>query len=103
MALSIGIPRVHVRNAWEIGPNDLDTPAIHEDDDPVVPENVKDAPIFSLLRSKRLSGWNKPIKKLVDKTGKKLGLDTTVKRTTGIDRRSRSKRATRKKRKKKSR
>jgi len=103
LGLSIGMRRVHVRNAWEIGPKDIDSIAIHEEDDPVVPENVKDAPIFNLLNSKHQTGSKKPNKKLVEETTEKHGLDVAVKGTRGIGRRSRSKRATRKKRKKKSR
>ncbi len=58
MGLSIGLHKVYVRNAWEIGPKDIDSPAIDEDDDPIVPENVKDAPFFELIHKKRshLSG-----------------------------------------------
>jgi hypothetical protein len=56
MGLSIIIHRIHVRYAWEIGTNDIDSLAICEDDDPVIPENVKDAPVLkliSIMRSQR--------------------------------------------------
>jgi len=51
--LSVGMHCVHVRDAWEIGPHDIDSQAICEDDDPVVPENVKDAPVLELIRIMR--------------------------------------------------
>jgi hypothetical protein len=49
MDIGIGVHHVHVRNAWEIGPHDMDAAAIHEDDDPVIPESVKDAPVLKLI------------------------------------------------------
>ena len=55
MDIRIGVHHVHVRNAWEIGPHDMDAAAIHEDDDPVMPENVKDAPVLQLLHNRRAS------------------------------------------------
>lgn len=47
--LGIGVHHLHVRQAWEIGPNDLEAIAIHESDDPIVPENVEDPPVRALL------------------------------------------------------
>jgi hypothetical protein len=38
-----------VRDAWEIGPNDLDAIAIQGDDDPIVPDGVKNPPITETL------------------------------------------------------
>ena len=55
MDIGIGVHHVHVRNAWEIGPHDMDSAAIHEDDDPVMPENVKDAPVLKLIHNRRAS------------------------------------------------
>jgi hypothetical protein len=45
--------QVFIRAAWEVGQNDLDSPAIHEDDDPIIPEGRSDAPVLSLLKWKR--------------------------------------------------
>ncbi len=42
-----------VRHAWEVGRHDLDSAAIHDDDDPIIPENQPDAPIFTLLNWRR--------------------------------------------------
>jgi hypothetical protein len=42
-----------VREAWEIGPHDIDAVAIHEDDDPIVPDRQKDAPILWTLKRRR--------------------------------------------------
>ena len=53
MNLSISIHYVHVRNAWEIGPKDIDSVAIHEEDEPLIPENVENAPVLKLIRSNR--------------------------------------------------
>lgn len=50
MDVRIAIRCVHVRNAWEIGPKDIDSPAIKEDDDPIIPADVKDAPVLEFLR-----------------------------------------------------
>jgi len=53
MGLRIGVHQVHIRNAWEIGRNDIDSVAIKEDDDPIIPANVEDAPVLKLIRSRR--------------------------------------------------
>ena len=42
--------KLFVRPAWEIGPEDLDSVAILDDDDPVVPPGVDDPPVLRLLR-----------------------------------------------------
>lgn len=42
---------LNVRRAWEIG-KDFDAGAILQDDCPVIPEDVKDAPVLKLLRQK---------------------------------------------------
>ncbi|HIH2748569.1 hypothetical protein L3V59_40105 [Burkholderia aenigmatica] len=41
-----------VRQAWEIGPNDIDSGAILADDDPVIPSNAKNPPVRELLQLK---------------------------------------------------
>jgi hypothetical protein len=38
MDLRIGVRSVHVREAWEIGPNDIESVAIYEHDDPIIPD-----------------------------------------------------------------
>ena len=42
------------REAWEIGPNDLDMAGINDETIPIVPEDKKDAPVLELLKKKRL-------------------------------------------------
>jgi hypothetical protein len=49
--LRIGVHRVHIRNAWEIGLNDIDSVAIKKDDDPVTPKDVKEPPVLEVIRS----------------------------------------------------
>jgi hypothetical protein len=40
---------LHVRQAWEIGENDPESVALHEDDDPVVPDGIADPPVKQTL------------------------------------------------------
>ena len=42
-----------VRNAWKIGPNDIDVCAIRDDDDPVIPGECQEAPILEVLERLR--------------------------------------------------
>lgn len=58
--LSIGIHRIYVRNAWELGPNDIDAGAIQEEDDPVIPEDVENAPVVGLLYAMRTRQRDNP-------------------------------------------
>lgn len=51
--LTIAIRHVHVRNAWEIGLQDLDSQGICEDDDPVIPKDIDEAPVLELMKSMR--------------------------------------------------
>ncbi len=44
---------IYVKDAWEIGTNDIEISAISEDDDPIIPKGVTHPPIFQLLRIKR--------------------------------------------------
>lgn len=67
MDISIGMHRVYVRNAWEIGPNDIDSTAIQEDDDPIVPEDVNDAPVLKIIRIKKKRGKIKRKRKIIKK------------------------------------
>ncbi len=41
---------LHVREAWQIGRNDPDSMAIQEDDEPFIPDGVKNPPVVDLLR-----------------------------------------------------
>lgn len=52
-SLSIAIHQVLIRNAWEIGPIDLDSVAIDETDDPIIPEGIPDPPVLKLLQARR--------------------------------------------------
>jgi hypothetical protein len=49
----IGKFDLHLRNAWEIGRNDLDSVGILPSDDPIIPDDQPDAPVIELLRLKR--------------------------------------------------
>lgn len=42
-----------VREAWSIGFHDIDGAGIVADDDPIIPNNIKRAPVLDLLRAKR--------------------------------------------------
>jgi tetratricopeptide (TPR) repeat protein len=44
---------LHVREAWQIGRNDLESSGLQPDDDPVIPPDQPDAPILELLSWKR--------------------------------------------------
>lgn len=44
--------KLDVRDAWEIGENDLDCIAIKENDQPIIPDDISDAPILKLLQRK---------------------------------------------------
>lgn len=46
-----------IRNAWEVGPNDIDAPAFIDEDDPCIPPHVEDAPVAALL--KKIRGFAK--------------------------------------------
>ncbi len=41
---------LHIRPAWEIGENDPDMFGIQEDDDPIIPDGIKDAPVIRTLQ-----------------------------------------------------
>jgi hypothetical protein len=40
-----------IKEAWEIGEHDLERTAINENDSPIIPEHIKDAPILKVLNS----------------------------------------------------
>jgi hypothetical protein len=42
-----------VRDAWEVGPNDVDLAGLLEADDPIIPEDQANAPVLEVLRRKR--------------------------------------------------
>ena len=48
--------QLDIREAWQIGENDLDLVALSKDDDPIVPEGVTDPPVNKALMQKRSSG-----------------------------------------------
>lgn len=41
---------LNVRQAWEIGPNDIDSPGIRSDDDPFIPDGQRNAPVLELIQ-----------------------------------------------------
>ncbi len=44
---------LQIRNAWEIGENDLDGVVIKPDDFPIIPDQILDAPVLKLLQKKK--------------------------------------------------
>ena len=51
---SIAKKELRVRNAWEIGLDDIDSTGIMTDDDPIIPSSRRDdAPVLELLRRRR--------------------------------------------------
>lgn len=44
---------IKVRQAWEIGENDPDVMALHDDDDPIIPDGVTDPPVRKALERLR--------------------------------------------------
>jgi len=51
--LAIGKRELRVCPAWQLSENDPDAIAIESDDDPIIPEDVKDAPVLRVLRKRR--------------------------------------------------
>ena len=43
------------RWAWEIGEDDLDSVGVLVDDQPIIPKDIKDAPVMALLAKKKNS------------------------------------------------
>src|SRR5262249_13955052 len=41
---------LHVREAWQIGLNDLDCAGLREDDEPIIPPTEPEAPVIQLLQ-----------------------------------------------------
>lgn len=55
--LAIRKQTIRICQAWEVGENDLDSAAIGPDDSPIVPLEIRDAPVLRLLeRRKRPTG-----------------------------------------------
>lgn len=54
--LGIGIYELNIRNAWEIGLNDLDISGIVDDDEIIIPDGVTNPPCLELQRWKRKLG-----------------------------------------------
>lgn len=44
-----------IKNAWEIGIHDFERVVITQDDNPIIPDNITDAPILEVLKEK---SWN---------------------------------------------
>jgi hypothetical protein len=55
--LELGILKTElkIKNAWEIGLHDFERVVITEEDNPVIPENVSNAPIIEVLKEKKWS------------------------------------------------
>jgi hypothetical protein len=45
--------KITIKNAWQIGIDDPNQVAIHDTDEPVLPEGIEDIPILSLLKQKK--------------------------------------------------
>jgi len=45
--------QLFVRDAWQVGTNDVDLVGLKEDDDPIIPDDQSNAPILEVLRKKR--------------------------------------------------
>lgn len=44
--------KIEIKNAWEIGTNDVLSSGILADDNPIIPDNIKNAPILEVLKNK---------------------------------------------------
>lgn len=53
--LELGIfkTELKIKNAWEIGIRDFERVVITEEDNPIIPDNVSDAPIIEVLKEKK--------------------------------------------------
>lgn len=45
---------ISFRQAWEVGPNDLDSVLIDADNEPIIPRGITSPPIRELLEKKKL-------------------------------------------------
>lgn len=65
--------QLHVRPAWQIGENDPDVSAIREDDDPIIPDGIEDAPVLrALQRFSKQNGEKKRVQRESKATGEML-------------------------------
>lgn len=46
---------LNIRNAWQIGEHDIDRVAIKENDNPIIPKDINDAPVLKILK-KNING-----------------------------------------------
>lgn len=53
LELGISKTELKIKNAWEIGIHDFERVVITEEDNPIIPDNVIDAPILEVLREKK--------------------------------------------------
>ena len=44
--------KIEIKNAWEIGHNDMLSSGILANDNPIIPDNIKNAPILEVLKNK---------------------------------------------------
>lgn len=51
--LGIVKTNLKVMDAWEIGVNDFERVVINEEDDPIIPDNIDNAPIIEVLKDKK--------------------------------------------------
>lgn len=51
--LTITKTKIHVKAAWEVGPNDPEVMAIEAEDNPIIPKDVADPPILKTLARKQ--------------------------------------------------
>jgi hypothetical protein len=49
-AVPLSLKKLLLRNAYEIGKHDLDSPYILLDDDPIIPDDAPDAPVLELIQ-----------------------------------------------------
>ncbi|MFZ5451590.1 MAG: hypothetical protein ACOZF2_06940 [Thermodesulfobacteriota bacterium] len=55
--LGIGKYELHIKQAWEIGQNDMEMVAITEGDDPIIPDDIKNPPVQEVLEN--LKKWRR--------------------------------------------
>ena len=51
--LTITKSKVHIKEAWEVGPNDPELMAIKADDNPIIPKGINNPPILKALARKK--------------------------------------------------
>lgn len=53
IALGLVMKKLEIREAWKIGPNDIDQAVLYMDDDPHIPEGINDPPVHRTLEALR--------------------------------------------------